>query len=231
MDRSSYRIALGTEEESGFVVVGRFGRSFLSGRDAEVYKDWDPSILCLPLFIPINKEVEVWGRRWIVKPSSLGEDVGLGLFALEDIVVPVPWRPLVNDVPLFPYSGPVYKRRAWNFIVSQHPSWSTYQLDLDSDEHERVVRPHHRRVIDGDPIRCGNIVGYINSTEGLKPPHQANVEWQQVASPPAPPYYTKHMDDHVMTTTIRTIRAGEEVLCSYPFGVGKKMGKPRCGPR
>ena len=122
-------------------------------------------------------------------------------------------------------------RHAWNFIVSEHPLWSIYQLDLDADEHERVVRPYHRRVVDGDPVHCGNLAGYINSVDGLKPPREPNVEWQQIAGPPSPPYFTKYMDDHVMTTTIRTIRVGEEVLCAYEFGDGRRMGRPRFVPR
>jgi hypothetical protein len=223
--RERYRRAI--DEQEGFEVPGRLGASFLTGRAAEVYKDFDPAIFCLPPAIPLNEEFVVWDRKWIVKPSSLGPNLGYGLFALEDIVVPHPCRPFKDDVPLFPYCGAVYKRRAWNSIVSQHPSWSTYQLDLDSDENERMVRPAHRRVVDGDPVRCGNMAGYINSTEGLKPARKPNVEWQQFPGPPPPPYYTKHMDDHVVMVAIRTIRAGEEILCAYPFGLGRKMGNIR----
>ncbi len=33
------------------------------------------------------------------------------------------------------------------------------------------------RVIDGDPIRSGNIVSFINNTVGTHPKRRANCEW------------------------------------------------------
>jgi hypothetical protein len=44
------------------------------------------------------------------------------------------------------------------------------------------------RVIDGDPIRSGNIVGFINSTVGTHPKRRANCEWVFVEGPPLAPY-------------------------------------------
>ena len=82
-----------------------------------------------------DEEVVVWGRRWIIKTSTLGERHGYGVFACEDILVEDG-----NDSTfcgregptLFPYGGPIYKRRHWNMILTQHHEWKTYALEMDT---------------------------------------------------------------------------------------------------
>jgi hypothetical protein len=67
---------------------------------------------------------------------------------------------------LFPYGGPIYKRRHWNRILTQHLEWKTFALEMDT--FAGSTRRHSDvRVIDGDPIRSGNIAGFIKSTVGL----------------------------------------------------------------
>lgn len=75
------------------VVEGRLGLSYLTGKALHLVKDFSSEIFKIPPGIPTNTPVDIWGRSWIVQTSLLGADVGLGLFALEDIVVrPKPWR-------------------------------------------------------------------------------------------------------------------------------------------
>jgi hypothetical protein len=69
---------------------------------------------------------------------------------------------------LFPYGGPIYKRRHWNRILTQHPEWKTFALEMDTFAGS-TRRHSDGRVIDGDPIRSRNIVSFINSTVGTHP--------------------------------------------------------------
>lgn len=209
-----------TEEDEGLEVPGRLGASLLTGKAIDVYKDFSPSIFSFPPEIPIDEEISVWGRRWIVKDTSLPRCSGKGVFACEDIHVELPLARGEDGPHLFPYIGSVYTGRAWKTLVAQHPSWRVYQLDMDTFP-ECMKRPTHARIIDGDPVRCGNIAGYINSVQGGKGKSlniEPNVEWVQFAGSPSLEYCLKNMDDHIMTVATRTIRAGEELLCDYEWG-------------
>ena len=92
-----------------------------------------------------------------------------------------------------------------------------YALRMNSHPDEMLTRPWHCRMIDGDPVRNGNLAGYINSTVGRGRGYEPNVEWIQAFGPPREPYFVKHMDDHVMIVVVRTIRAGDELLCEYDW--------------
>jgi hypothetical protein len=203
-------------EEDSMEVPGRHGPFILRGKAINIYKNFSSAIFSCPPEIPINEEVEIWGRRWIVKDTTLGFGCGLGVFACEDIHVPYPLHRKDDGVHLFPYVGSVYSRRQWTVLVTQHPSWKVYQLDMDSHP-EAMHRPYHTRVIDGDPVHYGNIAGYINSTKGSKPKKRPNVHWVQIDGPTLHEYCIVHMDDHVMTTVIVSIRAGEELFCDYAW--------------
>src|SRR5450759_2809165 len=69
------------------IVEGRWGLCEFTGKCATIIKEWDPSLLGLPLGVPFYEEIEIWHRRWIVKTSTLGERHGYGVFAYEDIIV------------------------------------------------------------------------------------------------------------------------------------------------
>ncbi len=198
-------------------VEGRLGKSFLTGKAIEVYRTWNPSIFNFPPTIPVEEEIIIGGRRWIVKPSTLGPNMGYGLFACEDIDVPANLGRDMQYAPaLFPYVGPIYIARHWKVLVKQNPSWKVYQIDLDGWPgcHKRR---EHSRVIDGDPVRYPNIAGYINSSRGIQPQRIPNVEWNLVDGSPPFPFHGKTVDDHVMTVAISPIRAGDELLCAYEW--------------
>lgn len=115
-------------------IEGRFGPSYLTGRAADVWKDFSPTLFKFPDHIPLDEPVEIWGRPWIVKASSIGDDIGYGLYTLEDIVVPPkPWRRGYDGEHLFPYIGTIYNAKSWNILLRQHPSWGVYALRMDSD--------------------------------------------------------------------------------------------------
>jgi hypothetical protein len=175
--------------------------------------------LGLPLTFSYGEEVEVWGRRWVVKPSTLGERHGYGVFACEDILV----DPEIGrsghgreGPTLFPYGGPIYKRRHWNMILTQHPEWKTYALDMDTFD-GNIRRFCEQRVIDGDPIHTGNIAGFINSTVGSRPKRRQNCEWVFVEGPPPAPYGQSYHHDHCLVVATRTIRAGDELFTHYEW--------------
>jgi len=54
---------------------------------ANIIQSWNPAILRLLDSLPYDEEVMVWGRRWIVKTSTLGEKHGYGVYVCEDIIV------------------------------------------------------------------------------------------------------------------------------------------------
>lgn len=210
-------------------VDGRLGFSWVTGKAYSVWKDFSEETFGVPSLSDHESPMEVWGRTWIVKESTLGPEVGLGLFALEDIVVPPrPFQCSCYDGEyLFPYIGPVYSSKSWKILTRQHPSWAVYALKMNSDPDELIVRPEHCRMIDGDPIRSGNIAGYINSCQGprggqRRPPIEPNVEWVQVFGSPCNEYCHTQMDDHIMTVAIRTIRAGDELICDYSWDPPKR---------
>ncbi len=158
----------------------------------------------------------VWGRRWIVKTSTLGERHGYGVYACEDIIVEDSVSCRREGPILFPYGGPIYKRKHWNMILTQHPESKTFALELDT--FVGSIRKHSDgRVIDGDPIRSGNIAGFINNTVGTQPKRRANCEWVFVEGPPPAPYGQTYHEDHCLVITTRTIRSGDELFTHYEW--------------
>ncbi len=117
---------------------------------------------------------------------------------------------------LFPYGGPIYKRRHWNMILTEHPEWKTFALEMDA--FVGSIRKHSDgRVIDGDPIRSRNIVGFINSTVGTQLKRRANCEWVFVEGPPPTPYGQTYHEDHCLVIATRTIRSGDELFTHYEW--------------
>ncbi|KAL3681547.1 hypothetical protein R1sor_024503 [Riccia sorocarpa] len=147
----------------------------LRGEAARIYMEFDPASLEVPPSIPIGEEVSVWGRRWIVRQSTLGRFAGHGLFACEDILfdsaAPEETRPS-----LFPYVGSVYSHDEWLVLIGAHPTgFRTYLLDVDSWRGSSMPREEYR-FVDGDPARCPNLAGYINNVIGTRrPQRQTNV--------------------------------------------------------
>ncbi|KAL3686449.1 hypothetical protein R1sor_009023 [Riccia sorocarpa] len=196
----------------------------LRGEAARIYRQFDPASLEVPPSIPIKEEVSVWGRRWIVRQSTLGRSAGLGLFACEDIsfdsAAPEETRPS-----LFPYAGSVYSHDEWLVLVAAHQAgFRTYLLDVDSWRGLSMPREEYRYV-DGDPARCSNLAGYINSVVGTRrPTREPNVMWVLIEDPPAS-YGRRDLEFHVATVPTRPIHAGDELLCHYPWGSGS-LGTP-----
>ncbi|KAL3676204.1 hypothetical protein R1sor_026152 [Riccia sorocarpa] len=191
----------------------------LRGEAARIYREFDPASLEVPPSIPIGEEVSVWGRRWIVRQSTLGRYAGHGLFACEDILfdsaAPEETRPS-----LFPYVGSVYSHDEWLVLLGAHPTgFRTYLLDVDSWRGSSMPREEYR-FVDGDPARCPNLAGYINNVIGTRrPQRQPNVMWVLIEDPPAS-YGRRDLEFHVATVPTRPIQAGEELLCDYPWGSG-----------
>lgn len=181
----------------------------MHGRALEVIKDSYPLVVGLPDDdIPIGIEIRVWDRRWIVRPSTLGPHSGLGLFAMDDIVVPDGCTP--EDQPeLFPFHGPTYSHSHWRILSRQCATFGRYGIKVD-------LRPG-RAFMDGYPPRTGNLAGYINSTRGhVRDGVRPNAEWVE--------YYPGHhprmggsLTHFVITHAIRTIRVGDEILVDYDF--------------
>jgi hypothetical protein len=180
---------------------------------------WNPVVLGLLNSLPYDEEVVVWGRRWIIKTSTLGERHGYGVFACEDILVEDGNNSAIcgrEGPTLFPYGGPIYKRRHWNKILTQHLEWKTYALEMDT--FDGSTRRHSEgRVIDEDPIRSGNIVGFINSTVGIQPKRKANCEWVFVDGPPPAPYGQTYHENQVLVVATRTIKEGDELFTHYEW--------------
>jgi hypothetical protein len=163
-----------------------------------------------------NDEVVVWGRRWIVKTSTLGERHGYGVYAYQDIIVEDSASSHREGLALFPYDGPIYKKRYWNRLLIQHPEWKTYALELDTFAGRGEVHID-KRVIDGDPIRSGDIVGFINNIIGTRPKHKANCEWVFVKGPALASYGHNYHEDHCLAIATRTIRSGDELFTHYAW--------------
>ncbi|KAL3682317.1 hypothetical protein R1sor_000339 [Riccia sorocarpa] len=191
----------------------------LRGEAARIYREFDPASLELPPSIPIGEEVSVWGHRWIVRQSTLGRHVGLGLFACEDILFDFA-APEETRSTLFPYAGTIYSHDEWLVLVGAHPTgFRTYLLDVDSWRGSSIPREEYR-FVDGDPARCPNLAGYINSVIGTRrPQRQPNVMWVLIEDPPAS-YGRRDLEFHVATVPTRPIQAGEELLYDYPLGSG-----------
>ncbi len=158
----------------------------------------------------------VWGRRWIVKTCTLGERHGYGVYACEDIIVEDSTSCRREGPTLFPYGGLIYKRRHWNKILAQHLEWKTFVLEMDTFVGS-TRRHSDGRVIDGDPIRSGNIAGFINGTVRTLPKRRANCEWVFVEGPPPAPYGQTYHEDHCLVIATRTIRSRDELFTHYEW--------------
>ncbi|KAL3682721.1 hypothetical protein R1sor_000743 [Riccia sorocarpa] len=191
----------------------------LTGRAAAVYRHFDPSDLDLPPMIPVGVEVSIWGRRWIVRSSTLGPRAGLGLFACEDIIVDA--ADMDSSAHLFPYAGTVYLRNDMRVLHACSPGGFTpYLLDVDSTRPS--IPPTERRFIDGDPARCSNIAGYINSSLGRRQgvsdgQISENVEFHYCGDAPRH-HGRRDLEFHIVVVAIRSIRAGDELFASYSWG-------------
>ncbi|KAL3683219.1 hypothetical protein R1sor_001241 [Riccia sorocarpa] len=126
---------------------------------------------------------------------------------------------------LFPYAGSVYSHDEWLVLVGAHPTgFRTYLLDVDSWRGSSMSREEYR-FVDGDPARCPNLAGFINSVIGTRRPHrEPNVMWVLIEDPPAS-YGRRDLEFHVATVPTRPIQAGDELLCDYPWGSGS-LGTP-----
>ncbi|CAM6060229.1 unnamed protein product [Sphagnum tenellum] len=101
-------------------------------------------------------------------------------------------------------------------ILTQHPKWKTFALEMDTFA-SSTRRHSDGRVIDGDPIRSGNIASFINSTVGTQPKRRANCEWVFVEEPPPAPYGQTYHEDHCLVIATRTIRSGDELFTHYEW--------------
>lgn len=185
----------------------------LYGRALELVKDFDGRRYSVPAEIPIGEEFVCWGRRWVVRPSTLGKEVGLGVFACEDIEVGEDCLPSERPY-LFPYCGPRYSRRDWCTLSRQCSTYGRYGLRID-------LHPLYA-FIDGYPPRTGNPGGYINAARGVVG-ILPNAEWVECARTVQGPrrafgdYLHPSISHYVMTCATRTIRAGDEVLVTYDY--------------
>ncbi|KAL3691187.1 hypothetical protein R1sor_004838 [Riccia sorocarpa] len=144
----------------------------------------------------------VWGRRWIVKESTI-PNTGFDIFAVDRVVVE-PNTHYDQYPQLFPYVRAVYKHRQYRVMKRLVPYFLEYILDTS----QRVPRgPQKRRFIDGDPVRTWNIAGYIQSVGTDK---VSNAERHYVDSGHIwfHPRWNKRF--HIMTVATRTIEPGDE---------------------
>jgi hypothetical protein len=185
-----------------------------NGVCVNIIQSWKPVVLGLLDSLPYDEEVMVWGRRWIVKTSTLGKRHDYGVYACEDVIVEDSTSCRKEGLTLFPYGGPIYKKRHWNRILTQHPEWKTFVLEMDTFVGSTR---RHRRVIDGDPICSGNIVGFINSTVGTHLKRRANCERVFVEGPPPAPYGQTYHEDHCLVIATRTIRSRDELFTHYEW--------------
>ena len=180
----------------------------LHGNAADTVKDAFPSLVGLPDDgIPIGEEIEIWGHRWIVRPSSLGPDIGLGLFACEDVIVP-PDCALEDRPELFPFYGPIYSAHHWLVLSRACPTFGAYGLKVD-------LIPG-RAFMDGYPPCTRNLAGYINNTKGFRRGGcEPNVEWVECTRPH--PRIHHRLRQYAITHATRTIRVGDEILRDYDY--------------
>jgi hypothetical protein len=205
-----------SEGHARTIVEGRWGMCEFTGKCANIIQSWNLAVLGLFDSLPYDEEVVVWGRRWIVKTSTLGERHGYVVYGCEDIIVEDSASCHREGPTLFPYGGPIYKKKHWNMILTQHPEWKTFALEMDTIAGS-IRRHSDGRVIDGDPIRSGNIAGFINSTMGTQPKRRANCEWVFVEGPPPAPYGETYHEDHCLVIATRTIRSGDELFTHYEW--------------
>jgi hypothetical protein len=205
-----------SEGHARTIIEGKWGISEFTGKCANIIQSWNLVVLGLLDSLPYDEEVVVWGRRWIVKTSTLEERHGYGVYACEDIIVEDSASCRRKGLTLFPYGGPIYKGRHWNMILTQHLEWKTFALEMDTFA-SSTRRHSDGRVIDGDPIRSGNIAGFINITVGTQPKRRANCEWVFVEGPLPAPYGKTYHEDHCLVIATRTIRSGDELFTHYEW--------------
>ncbi|KAL3688689.1 hypothetical protein R1sor_014998 [Riccia sorocarpa] len=191
------------------VISGRHGPTSLTGLAAKRFIEYDSTVQEVPRIIPTHTPVEIWSRRWIVKESTL-PDIGLGVFAMDKIEVAPNCIP--DNLPqLFPYAGAVYKYAAYRLLKKHIPYFRDYILACGALQR---CPPHKRRYIDGDPVRCGNIAGYIQSTAVPSKiiQRKTNAEWHFVEG--GHEFFSPNWNKgfHIMTVATKTIEAGEEYL-------------------
>ncbi|KAL3693682.1 hypothetical protein R1sor_007333 [Riccia sorocarpa] len=156
-------------------IPSRRGPLSISGDAVVTYRSCNNTYWGVPASIPVREVVTVWGRRWIVKESTI-PSTGLGIFALERVVVQPDTHP--DDYPqLFPYVGSVYKRKQYKIMLRHVPHFIDDILDTSPNVPEV---PQKRRYIDDDPVRTGNIAGYIQSSLGTN--MIPNAEWHYVGT-------------------------------------------------
>jgi hypothetical protein len=101
-------------------------------------------------------------------------------------------------------------------ILTQHPEWKTFALEMDTFVGS-TRRHNDGRVIDGDPICSGNIVSFINNMVGTQLKRRANCEWVFVEGPPLAPYGQTYHEDHYLVIATRTIRSRDELFTHYEW--------------
>ncbi|KAL3687331.1 hypothetical protein R1sor_013640 [Riccia sorocarpa] len=179
--------------------------SIVRGAAADTYRTSNSTHWGVPASIPTREMVTMWGRRWIVKESTI-PNTGLGVFAVDRIVVESN-TPYDMFPQLFPYVGEVYKHRQYRIMRRYVPFFQDYILDTS----QRVLGgPQKRRFIDGDPVRTGNIAGYIQSSLGTS--RVSNAEWHYVDGGHIWFHRKWNKGFHIMTVATRTIEPGEEIF-------------------
>ncbi|KAL3683169.1 hypothetical protein R1sor_001191 [Riccia sorocarpa] len=89
------------------------------------------------------------------------------------------------------------------------PFFQDYILDTS----QRVPGgPQKRRFIDGDPVRTGNIAGYIDIQSSLGTSRVSNAEWHYVDDGHIWFHCKWNKGFHIMTVATRTIEPGEEIF-------------------
>jgi len=189
------------------LLEGRMFARTLRGTALTCVKAPVPHIYGLPSKIPTNGcPILVWGRTWVVKESTLAPNIGLGLYATTNIIVPTGCHK--SQLPeLFPYAGPRYKRGNWLTLARQCPTYKAYGMKLD------ITPPFY--MLDGYLKRTGNLAGYINSLFGIEPQIQPNIEWVESINKPKHPRMKGKCHSYVMTYATQTIHARDELLASY----------------
>ncbi|KAL3684589.1 hypothetical protein R1sor_002611 [Riccia sorocarpa] len=72
-------------ERDTIQIPSRHGPLSITGKAAATYRSCNSMYWGVPANIPVREMVTVWGRRWIVKESTI-PNTGLGLFAVDSVV-------------------------------------------------------------------------------------------------------------------------------------------------